>query len=267
MLILGPSLLALALSFTDFRLGIQDFRWVGIENYRGLASEAGLRQSILNTIIFVAVVAPISIFGALWVAILIAGLGRLGAFFQTTFFLPVTATLVAMATAWEVLLHPTFGIANSLLTALGFEPQRFLSDPDLALWTLALIAIWKMLGYNVLLFLAGLSTIDPRLYEAATLDGAASGWKRFVLVTRPMLAPVMLFVTVITLIRAFSEFELVAVLTNGGPDGATEMVLFTLYQEAFRFFDIGKAAALAVFFLAVVMTISVLQIKLADKRA
>jgi multiple sugar transport system permease protein len=171
-----------------------------------------------------------------------------------------------MATAWEVLLHPSFGLANAVLRLAGLPAQRFLSDPDLALWTLAAIAIWKMLGYNVLLFLAGLATIDPRLYEAAALDGAERGWRRFTLVTWPMLAPVTLFVTVITLIRAFGEFELVAVLTNGGPDGATEMVLFTLYQEAFRFFDIGRASALAAVFLGFVMALSLLQIRLAERR-
>nr|WP_283255064.1 sugar ABC transporter permease [Marivita sp. GX14005] len=245
---------------------MDEVQWVGAENYARLIDDTGLRQSIVNTVSFVLVVAPLSVLGGLWVAVLVAGAGRLQGLFQTVFFLPVTATLVAMATAWEVVLHPSFGMLNALLETLGLPAQRFLSDPDLALWTLAAIAVWKMLGYNVLLFLAGMATIDRQLYEAAALDGAEDGWRRFTLVTWPMLAPVTLFVTVITLIRALGEFELVAVLTNGGPDGATEMVIFKLYQEAFRFFDIGAASALAVVFLLAVMVLSLAQVTLAERR-
>ncbi|MCL3883384.1 sugar ABC transporter permease [Marivita sp. GX14005] len=266
MLVIGPSLIALGLSVTDYRLGMDEVQWVGAENYARLIDDTGLRQSIVNTVSFVLVVAPLSVLGGLWVAVLVAGAGRLQGLFQTVFFLPVTATLVAMATAWEVVLHPSFGMLNALLETLGLPAQRFLSDPDLALWTLAAIAVWKMLGYNVLLFLAGMATIDRQLYEAAALDGAEDGWRRFTLVTWPMLAPVTLFVTVITLIRALGEFELVAVLTNGGPDGATEMVIFKLYQEAFRFFDIGAASALAVVFLLAVMVLSLAQVTLAERR-
>ncbi len=266
LLVIGPSFAALGLSVTDYRLGMPGADWVGARNYVRLGADPGLKGSIANTLAFVAVVAPVSVLGGLWVAVLVAGLGRWRGAMQTVFFLPVTATLVAMATAWEVVLHPTFGMANALLEIFGLPTQRFLSDPDLALWTLAAIAVWKMLGYNVLLFLAGMASIDRQLYEAAALDGAEAGWRRFALVTWPTLAPVTLFVTVITLIRALGEFELVAVLTNGGPDGATEMILFTLYQEAFRFFDIGAASALAVVFLLAVMVLSVAQVALAERR-
>ena len=266
LLVIGPSLAALGLSVTDYRLGMPGASWVGAENYVRLTEDTGLRRSLWNTVAFVLVVAPVSVLGALWVAVLVAGAGRWQRPLQTVFFLPVTATLVAMATAWEVVLHPNFGMANAVLETVGVPAQRFLSDPDLALWTLAAIAVWKMLGYNVLLFLAGMATIDRQLYEAAALDGAEDGWRRFTLVTWPMLAPVTLFVTVITLIRALGEFELVAVLTGGGPDGATEMVLFTLYQEAFRFFDIGAASALAVVFLLAVMLLSLTQVILAERR-
>ena len=214
-----------------------------------------------------AVVAPVSIFAALWLAVLVTAQGRLRGLFQTIFFLPVTATLVAMATAWEVVLHPTFGMVNTVLASLGFAKVRFLSDPHTALWTLAFIGIWKLLGYNILLFLAGMSTIPADLYEAAAVDGADAGWKRFTLVTWPMLAPVTLFVTVITLIRSFSEFETIAVLTQGGPNGATDMMLYTLYQEAFRYFDIGLASAIAVGFLGFVAIVSIVQVRLFDRQS
>lgn len=262
-----PSASVLLLSLTDYQFGMPDFAWVGWRNYAALASDPGLRNSLANTLLYVLVAAPVSIGAALWLAVLLQGQGRLRPVFQTIFFLPVTATLVAMATAWEVVLHPSFGIVNTALAALGFDKVRFLSDPGTALGTLAVIGIWKMLGYNVLLFLAGLATIDAELYEAAAIDGADRGWNRFTLVTFPTLAPVTLFVTVITLIRAVSEFETVAVLTQGGPSGATEILLYTLYQEAFRYFDIGAAAALAVAFLLLVGLLSILQIRLFDRGA
>ncbi|PZX14473.1 multiple sugar transport system permease protein [Palleronia aestuarii] len=267
LLLFLPSSGVLVLSLTDYRFGMPGASWIGLENYARMLADDRIRQSLGNTALYAAIVAPVSILLALWLAVLIEATGRLGGFFRTVFFLPVTATLVAMATAWEVVLHPSFGMVNVALAASGLEKERFLSDPSLALYTLAFIGVWKMVGYNVLLFVAGLSTIPKDLYEAAAIDGADRGWSRFAMVTWPMLAPVTLFVTVITLIRTVSEFETIAVLTNGGPNGATEMVLYTLYQEAFRYFDIGLASALAVCFLGIVAGASILNIVLFDRRS
>lgn len=144
--------------------------------------------------------------------------------------------------------------------------MRFLSDPETALWSLAALGIWKMDGYNVLLFVSGLATIPRDLFEAAAVDGADGGWGRFTMVTWPMLGPVTLFVTVITLIRAVSEFETIAVLTLGGPNGATTMVLYALFEEAFRYFNIGVASAIAVSFLGLVAGISILKVRFFDRR-
>ena len=261
-----PSAGVLVLSLTDYQFGMSSFDWVGLRNFATMAADPSIRNSLLNTLVYVGVVAPVSIGAALWLALLLSDRNRFGRVFQAVFFLPITATMVAMATAWEVVLHPTFGLANAVLSIFGFAKMRFLSDPDTALATLAVIGVWKMLGYNILLFLAGLATIDRRLYEAAAIDGADRGWKRFTLVTWPMLGPVTLFVSVITLVRSFSEFESVAVLTQGGPSGATDMMLYTLYQEAFRFFDIGTASAIAITFLGFVAGLSILQVGVLDRR-
>ena len=266
LLLFLPSALVLLLSFTDYEFGMGGFRFVGLANYLAMASEPQFRSSFLNTFLYVAIVAPASIVLGLILALLIEEQGYLKGLYRTVFFLPVTATLVAMATAWEVLLHPTFGLANVLLATFGLPKVRFLSDPGIALYTLAFIGIWKQVGYNILLFIAGLSTIPRDLYEAAAIDGADQGLRRFSLVTWPMLGPVTLFVVVITLIRAFSEFETIAVLTDGGPVGSTSMVLFTLYEEAFRFFRIGIAATIAVTFLAFVGVISIVKIRFADRQ-
>ena len=261
-----PSAGVLVLSLTDYQFGMSSFDWVGLRNFATMGADPSIRNSLLNTLVYVGVVAPVSISAALWLALLLSDRNRFGRVFQAVFFLPITATMVAMATAWEVVLHPTFGLANAVLSIFGFAKMRFLSDPDTALATLAVIGVWKMLGYNILLFLAGLATIDRRLYEAAAIDGADRGWKRFTLVTWPMLGPVTLFVSVITLVRSFSEFESVAVLTQGGPSGATDMMLYTLYQEAFRFFDIGTASAIAITFLGFVAGLSILQVGVLDRR-
>ena len=261
-----PSCGVLILSLTDYQFGMPDFTVVGLANYRAMLADPRVQNSLWNTALYVGTVAPFSIVLALLLAVLIEAQGRLRGVFRAVFFLPVTATLVAMATAWEVLLHPSFGLVNTLLALTGSPKQRFLTDPDIALWSLAAIGIWKMVGYNTLLFIAGMATIPRDLYEAAAIDGAETGWGRFTLVTWPMLAPVTLFVTTITLIRAFSEFETVAVLTGGGPNGATDMMLYTLFEEAFRFFDIGLASAIAVTFLAFVAGLSILKVGYFDKR-
>ena len=264
LLLFLPSSGVIILSLTDYRFGMDAARFVGLDNYAAMLADPRVRESLANTFTYVAVVAPVSIGLGLLLAVLIEAQGALRGLFRTIFFLPVTATLVAMATAWEVLLHPTFGVVNTVLAALGLAKVRFLSDPDVALWSLAAIGIWKLVGYNVLLFVAGIATIPADLYEAASIDGADRGWKRFALVTWPMLGPVTLFVSTITLIRAFSEFETVAVLTSGGPNGATTMILWSLYEEAFRYFDIGLASALAVAFLGFVAGVAILKVRFLD---
>lgn len=261
-----PSGLVLMFSLTDYEFGMTDFGFVGLANYREMLADPRFRGSVINTGWYLAIVGPVSVLLALWLTVVIDGQGTLRGLYRTIFFLPVTATLVALATAWEVLLHPTFGFVNNVLAVFGVDKVRFLSDPGTALATLAFIGIWKQVGYNILLFTAGLSTIPPELYEAGSIDGADRGWKKFTLVTLPMLGPVMLFVIVITLIRAFSEFETVAVLTGGGPVGSTQMVLFTLYEEAFRFFKVGMASTIAVTFLAFVAMLSIIQARFLDRR-
>ena len=266
MLVLAPSSAVVILSFTDYQLGLDRPNFVGGNNYTALFADAAFRQSLRNTALYVLTVVPLSSGLGLLFALMIEARTTLKKGYRTAFFLPVTATLVAMATAWEVLLHPTFGLVNTALSLAGLNKVRFLSDPDVALFAIAAIGVWKQLGYNLILFLAGLSTIPPELYESASLDGAERGWRRFFLVSWPMLGPVTLFVVVITLIRAFSDFEAVLVLTDGGPVGSTSVVLFQLYQEAFRYFKVGTGAALAVLFLLFVALVSWAQLKVGDKR-
>lgn len=265
-LVLAPSSAVLILSLTDYQLGLGEGRYVGLNNYASVIGDPDFRQSVRNTALYVAVVAPLSIGLGLMFALMIEARSTFKAWYRTAFFLPVTATLVAMATAWEVLLHPTFGLFNTVVAAFGFSKIRFLANPDTALFAIAAIGIWKQVGYNLILFLAGLSNVPRELYEAASIDGAEGGWRRFLLVSWPMLGPVTLFIVVITLIRAVSEFETVAVLTDGGPIRSTSVILFTLYEEAFRYLKIGTGSAIAVMFLACVAVLTLVQTRLADRR-
>jgi multiple sugar transport system permease protein len=265
-LVLLPSSAVIVLSFTDYQLGLSESRYIGADNYVAMLADPDFRKSLRNTVVYVATVAPLSIGLGLIFALMMEARVTFKAWYRTAFFLPVTATLVAMATAWEVLFHPTFGLINTMLAMLGFGKVRFLANPDTALFAIAAIGIWKQIGFNLILFLAGLSTIPRELYEAASIDGADRGWRRFLLVSWPMLGPVTLFIVVITLIRAVSEFETVAVLTDGGPIKSTSVILFMLYEEAFRYLKIGTGSAIAVMFLTCVALLTWLQMRLAERK-
>jgi multiple sugar transport system permease protein len=164
------------------------------------------------------------------------------------------------------MLHPSFGLVTLSLKAIGLSGYDWLQDRRIALYTLCAIGIWQSVGFNMVLFMAGLTAIPEDLYEAAEVDGVNNAWDRFRTVTWPLLGPVSLFVIVITAIRAFQVFDTVAVLTKGGPNRATEVLLFTMYSEGFSFFRTGYAAAITVVFLAFVLTFALVKIYVLDKR-
>lgn len=265
-LLILPSALVVLFSLTDYGFGAASWRFVGLDNFAELFADPGVLRALGNTAIYVAVVVPGSVAIGLGIALLIESRQILRRFYRVAYFLPVTATLVALATAWEVLLHPGFGLANLLLSALGQPKLRFLADPDLAIFTLAGIGIWQLAGFNMVLFLSGLASIPRELYDAAAVDGAARGFERFRLVTWPMLGPTTMFVVVVTAIRGLQVFDTVAVLTRGGPDKATEVLLYAIYVEGFRYFRIGYASALTVVFLALAAALTLAQTRLMDRK-
>jgi multiple sugar transport system permease protein len=164
------------------------------------------------------------------------------------------------------MLDPRIGAVNFALKAFGFKPLDFLHDRKLVLFTLCGIGIWQSVGFNMVLFMAGLTAIPSELYEAAAIDGARRGGSRFALVTWPMLAPVTLFTVVITAIRAFQVFDTVQVLTDGGPNKASEVLLHTIYAEAFGYFRVGYAAALVVVFLVFILALSAIRVFVLGRR-
>lgn len=266
LLLIGPVLTVLLLSFTDYQLGASGFGFIGLDNYAELASERVFWKSLGNTLAYVGVVVPAAVGLGLGVALLIESGRSWRAFYRAAFFVPVMATLIAMAIAWEFMLHPQFGLVNLMLKPLGIAPQNWLNDPGLALWVLAVIGIWQSFGFNMVLFMAGIVSIPRHLYEAAEMDGASSAWDRFRLVTWPMLGPVTMFVVVITAIRSFQVFDTVHGLTKGGPVKATEVLLYTMYAEGFEFLRSGYAAAIAVVFLVFVLILTVVKARLLDRK-
>ncbi|CZT37399.1 multiple sugar transport system permease protein [Rhizobium sp. 9140] len=259
-----PMLLLAIFSVTDYQLGALSIRFVGVENFTKAFRDTVFLRALSNTVLYAALVIPFGVFLALGVALLVHGTKRSRAFWEVAYFLPVTATLVAMATVWQFLLHPSLGPVNAAITWLGFEPVSFLSNPSLLIPTMALIGIWQVLGFNMVLFLAGLTAISKDLYEAARLDGAKSSLDRFLTVTWPMLGPTTMFVIVTTSISAFKVFETVAVLTKGR--SGSETLLFDLYLEGFEYSNTGYAAALTLIFLAIVLVLSIGQTLHLDRK-
>ncbi len=257
--LIAPLSSIFVLAFTDYQLGDRSLSFVGLENFEALADDPTFWKSLSNTLIYSAVVVPGSMLLGLVSALLIDAGTSLRSFYRTAFFLPVMASLLAMAVVWEFMLHPSFGIVNATMKALGFAPHNWLKDGGIALYVLAVIGIWQSFGFNMVLFMAGLSAIPRDLYDAAEMDGTPNAWARFKLITWPLLAPVTVFVAVTSVIRSFQVFDTVHALTQGGPNKATEVLLYTIYAEGFEFFRSGHAAAITIVFIMLVVGVSLLR--------
>jgi multiple sugar transport system permease protein len=263
---LVPLAALLYLSFTNYELGALDTRFLGLDNFHKALGDPVFRRSLYNTFAYVAMVIPGAVGLGLLIAVLLHRRKRTRSIYEVIYFLPVTSTLIAMATVWQFILHPALGPVNAALRALGFGEIAFLSEPAYVLPTLAAFGIWQLVGFNMVLFLAGLSAIPRDLYEAAEIDGCRSGIDRFLTITWPLLGPTTMFVIVTTSITAFKVFDTVAVMTRGGPMGASEVLLYAIYLEGYQYFHMGYAAALTLIFLAFVLLFSILQTFVLERR-
>jgi multiple sugar transport system permease protein len=253
-----PVVAAFALSLTDFDIyalaDLHNLRFVGLGNYIGLLHNPLFWQALGNTFYFVGVGVPLSIAVSLGAALLLhSKLGRFRPFFRTAFFAPVVTTVVAVAVIWKYLFHTQYGLVNWALSYLHVDPVDWLGDPHWAMPTIILFAVWKNFGYNMIIFLAGLQAIPEDLYEAARIDGA-SRWRQFLHVTLPMLGPTLLLVGILTLAGYFQLFAEPYVMTQGGPLQSTVSVLYLMYEEGFKWWNLGNASAVA-FLLFVLMSV------------
>jgi multiple sugar transport system permease protein len=261
-----PVAAGLALSLSDFdiyALGNLDYlRFVGFGNYARLVQDPLFWRALLNTFYFVLVGGPLSVLVSLGAALLInARLVRWKGLFRVVFFLPVMTALVAVAVVWRYIYHPRYGLLNYALGLVGIEPVDWLGDPLLAMPALILMAVWKNFGYNMIIFIAGLQSIPEQLYDSARIDGAGR-FQQLRYITLPLLAPTFLFVGLLTMIGSFQLFAEPYVMTQGGPGDATLSVVLLMYEQGFRWWNLGYAAAIAFLLFAIMLAGTILQLRL-----
>jgi multiple sugar transport system permease protein len=261
-----PVLAAFIISFSDFDIyslgNFSNARLIGLKNYSVLIGDPLFWKALKNTFFFVVIAGPLSIAVSLAAALLLnSKLIRFKAVFRLTFFLPVVTTLVAVAIVWRFIYHPRFGILNYLLSFLSIQTVDWLGDPFWAMPAIILMSVWKNFGYNMIIFIAGLQNIPIDLYESAEIEGA-NRWQQFTSITIPMLAPTTIFISLITMIGYFQIFAEPYIMTQGGPLNSTLSIVQYMYQEGFRWWNMGYSAALAFILFIIIFVGTVIQLKL-----
>lgn len=254
------------LSLTRWDMLSPEKRFVGLRNYQRLLDDSDLWKIMSNTTVYTVSVVGITLVLALFLAIMLNQKLRLRAVFRTTFFLPVVTSLTALSALWLWIYDPEFGLANWFLGLFGAPPSRWLNSPSTALTAIIIMMIWQTLGYDILLFLAGLQNIRRDLYEAAALDGAGR-WASFRFITLPLLSPTLVFLLITSTIQAFRVFDPVYVMTAGlgGPANSTATLVFYLYRQAFYNLDAGYASTIAILVVAIAMGFTGLQLYLSRR--
>lgn len=258
----GPVLAALALGLFAWDI-LTPPRFVGLDNYRTLLlDDPVFRQVLFNTSTYVLGTVPVRTALALLLAIALNQQLHGLSVFRAAYFLPTITSAVAAATVWRWIYEPNFGLLNSLLYAIGVQhPPTWLSSPAWAMPALIVLGVWQGLGFQMVIFLAGLQGIPAHLYEAAAIDGA-DWWARFRHITLPLISPTTFFVLIISVIGSYQVFDSAFVLTEGGPGYATTTLVYYIYEYAFQFFKMGYAAAMAWILFAIVFVLTVLQFRL-----
>ncbi|WP_091482397.1 carbohydrate ABC transporter permease [Gracilibacillus orientalis] len=259
-IVLFPIVATFILAFADWKFvtGIDQLQWVGFDNFIALTSDEKFTKSVINNAIFIFTV-PITMFCALFLAVIIDKNVYLKSYFKVAFFMPYISSVVAIAVVWQVLFHPSQGPINQVLMTFGIEnPPTWISDPNFALISLMIIHTWISIGFSLIVYIAGLQSIPKELYEAADIDGANS-WYKFRNITFPLISPTSFFLLITGIIASFKVFDLIAVLTEGGPLNSTTMLVWHLYERAFLDLDVGYASAIAVVLFLFVFSITIIQ--------
>ena len=264
-----PVIAALVLSLTDYDLyalaDIRNLRFVALGNYWELLHRPLFWSALGHTLYFVVVGVPLSIAVSLGAALLLnSPLARCKPFFRTALFAPVVTTVVAVAVIWRYLFNTKYGLANYALDGLGIHPVDWLGDPRWAMPTIILFAVWKNFGYNMIIFLAALQAIPADLYEAARIDGA-SPVRQFRHITLPMLGPTLLMVSILSVSGYFQLFAEPFVMTEGGPLQSTTSVLYLMYEEGFKWWNLGSASAVAFLLFLIMFAVTALMLRVARR--
>ncbi|GAK05284.1 sugar ABC transporter, permease protein [Geomicrobium sp. JCM 19037] len=253
------------LSFHDWNFVSPDKNFVGMNNYRELYDHPEFLQSVENTVIFTLLSVGITTVIALLLALWINKPTKLYGFVQGAIFSPHIISLVSIAMLWMWLMDPQYGLLNWLLDLFGLPQSEWLASPDTALYSLVIVAIWKSVGFNTLILIAGLQSIPSYLYEAAELD-QSSPFTSFLKITLPLISPTLFFLVIINVISSFQVFETIDIMTQGGPLNSTSTLVYFIYEYGFRFFQLGYASAAGVVLLIVLSIFTVLYFLLVSRR-
>lgn len=264
-----PAFASLVLSFTDFDIyalaNLDNLRFIGFDNYQRLLTNPLFWQAMRNTLWFVVLGVPLIVTLSLGAALLIhARTVKWRAVWRVALFAPFVTTLVATAVVWNYLLHTRYGLINYGLGFVGIGPVDWLGNPSTALPAILMFVAWKSFGYNMIIFLAALQTVNKELLDAARVDGAGP-WMRFRHVTLPAIAPTVLLVSILTVAGMFQLFAEPYVMTQGGPAKSTVTVLYFMFEEGFKWWNLGSGAAVAFILFLCIFAVTLVQMKLARR--
>ncbi|WP_123039662.1 carbohydrate ABC transporter permease [Cohnella candidum] len=254
MFLLLPVLATFVISFSGWNL-TDSFQFNGFRNYKELFQDPVFPQVLGNTFYFTLVSVPVGIVLSLLLAVFLNQKLNLMRFYRAAFFIPVISSMVAVGVIWQWIYNPEFGLLNYALSWFGIDGPAWLTSTHWAMPAIIITSIWKSLGFNMLIFLAGLQSISESYYEAADIDGA-SWFSKFRNITVPLLSPTTFFVTVMSVINSFQVFDTVYLMTQGGPARTTSVLVFYIFQNAFQYFRMGYASAMAyvLFFIVLIVT-------------
>jgi len=260
-----PTGQAMLMSLFDWELIKPAEKFVGLDNYVNLLSDKNFILAFTNTTIFAVATTLFSVLIALLIASLLSRVvtGRLGGFIELLYFAPVLVPMVPVTLGWREIFNYQHGILNAALGVVGIERQPWLADPTMALVAVVILSVWKQVGYNMIILLVGMRAIPIVYHEAASVDGA-SAWQQFRRITMPLLAPVTLFVVVITTISAFNVFTQVYVLASdvqGAPGRLVRVLVYDIFENGFRFFNMGYAAAEAMYLFIIILALTIIQFR------
>lgn len=255
-----PMFFNVILSLGEWDPFTNEFSWRFLSQYQKLVQDETFILALKNTFLYTAGVLPATMLIGLMVALLLHKKLPLNTFARAAFFIPYIGTLVAEAAIWRWLYNPTSGLFNAVLEALGLPTSMWLASTDTAMISVIIFSVWRLVGYSAVLFLAGLQGIPSQYYEAAQIDGADK-FQSFLHVTLPLLKPVTLFILVMCTIIIFRAFDQIYIMTGGGPGNATTILLFYIYNQAFRFIHYSYAAAVGVVLVGLVLVISIIEMK------
>ena len=255
--IIYPVFYSLGVSFTDWDL-INPMKFVGIKNYQSLVNDSTFWHSLKNTFLFIIGYLPSVMIIGLLVALLLNSKLCLKPVFRGVYFLPVVTSWVAVSLVWKWLFNPKYGLINYFLTMIGLHGPNWLNDPKTAMLAIIITSVWKDIGFIMVLYLGGLQNISVSLYEAADTDGADK-WHQFWKITLPMLKQTTFFVSMISLINSFQVFDQVNIMTAGGPGDATTVLVQNIYNSAFKYSEMGYAAAMSWILFLIILVVSIVQ--------